>query len=155
MLRAQEDTVVAVCGERGQSPMTDETQSSPRYYLAAERTFLAWIRTGVGLMALGFVLARFGLFLQEFNLSQSNVRVASYGLSFWFGTSLIFLCVVACIFLTFTLSPPYRPFKERGNLFWPTFDSRDHCCTAAGGPGPGNDLLFDFHAPYCAKQHFQ
>ena len=31
-------------------------------YLAAERTLLAWIRTGLALMGFGFVVARFGLF---------------------------------------------------------------------------------------------
>ena len=67
--------------------MTDASPSSPRDYLATERTFLAWIRTGVALIGLGFVLARFGLFMQEFNYSQSNVRVAPYGLSLWFWTS--------------------------------------------------------------------
>lgn len=36
----------------------------PRVYLAAERTLLAWLRTGVGVMAFGFVIARFGLFLR-------------------------------------------------------------------------------------------
>ena len=35
-------------------------------YLAAERTLLAWIRTGLALMGFGFVVARFGIFLQEF-----------------------------------------------------------------------------------------
>ena len=35
-----------------------------------ERTFLAWIRTGLALMGLGFVLARFGIFLREFSLNQ-------------------------------------------------------------------------------------
>ena len=34
-------------------------------YLAAERTLLAWIRTGLALMGFGFVVARFGLFLQQ------------------------------------------------------------------------------------------
>ena len=33
----------------------------PRVYLAAERTFLAWIRTSVSLMGFGFVIARFAL----------------------------------------------------------------------------------------------
>lgn len=33
--------------------------------LAEERTFLAWIRTGIALMGFGFVVARFGLFLRE------------------------------------------------------------------------------------------
>ena len=36
-----------------------------RDYLAAERTVLAWIRTALSLMGFGFVVARFGLFLQE------------------------------------------------------------------------------------------
>ena len=37
--------------------------SDPRVYFAAERTLLAWIRTGITVMGLGFVVARFGLFL--------------------------------------------------------------------------------------------
>lgn len=35
----------------------------PRVYFAAERTFLAWVRSGIALMALGFVVSKFGLFL--------------------------------------------------------------------------------------------
>lgn len=44
----------------------------PRTYFAAERTFLAWIRTGLGLMGVGFALARFGLFLREFQANQHS-----------------------------------------------------------------------------------
>jgi putative membrane protein len=36
-----------------------------REHLANERTLLAWIRTAIALMGLGFVVARFGLFLRE------------------------------------------------------------------------------------------
>jgi putative membrane protein len=36
-----------------------------RDHLANERTFLAWIRTGLGLIGLGFVLSRMGLFLRQ------------------------------------------------------------------------------------------
>jgi putative membrane protein len=36
----------------------------PRVFFAAERTLLAWIRTGLAVMGLGFVVARFGLFLR-------------------------------------------------------------------------------------------
>jgi putative membrane protein len=35
----------------------------PRVFFAAERTLLAWVRTGLTIIALGFVVARFGLFL--------------------------------------------------------------------------------------------
>jgi putative membrane protein len=34
-------------------------------HLAAERTFLAWIRTSVSIISLGFVVAKFGLWLRE------------------------------------------------------------------------------------------
>jgi putative membrane protein len=37
--------------------------SDPRVFFAAERTLLAWIRTGLTIMGFGFVVARFGLFL--------------------------------------------------------------------------------------------
>ena len=36
-----------------------------RDHLANERTFLAWVRTALGLIGLGFVLARMGLFLGQ------------------------------------------------------------------------------------------
>ena len=67
-------------------------------YLAAERTLLAWIRTGLALMGFGFVVARFGLFLQEFQAVQHVPAVQSYGLSLWFGTALIAIGVAVNIF---------------------------------------------------------
>jgi putative membrane protein len=46
----------------------------PRVFFAAERTLLAWLRTGLTLMALGFVIARFGLFLQLLSLQAPGGR---------------------------------------------------------------------------------
>jgi putative membrane protein len=34
-------------------------------HLANERTFLAWIRTGIGIMAFGFVVVKFSLFIKQ------------------------------------------------------------------------------------------
>jgi len=69
-------------------------------YLAAERTVLAWIRTGIALMGLGFVLARFGLFLQEFNHLQPDFQVKQYGVSLWIGIALILMGVSVCLLST-------------------------------------------------------
>ena len=74
--------------------MTGQSTSGPSDYLAAERTFLAWIRTGLALMGFGFVVARFGLFLQALETGQSTYQARPYGLSFWFGTALIVLGVI-------------------------------------------------------------
>lgn len=72
-------------------------QGSATDYLAAERTVLAWIRTGIALMGLGFVLARFGLFLQEFNHMQPGFRVRSHAISLWIGVALILMGVTVCL----------------------------------------------------------
>jgi putative membrane protein len=71
-----------------------------RDYLAAERTFLAWIRTGLSLMGFGFVVARFGLFLQQVRMVEPGLQTHSYGLSLWFGTVLIAVGVIVDIFAT-------------------------------------------------------
>jgi putative membrane protein len=42
----------------------------PRVFFAAERTLLAWVRTGLTIMAFGFVVARFGLFLRLLSVQQ-------------------------------------------------------------------------------------
>ena len=40
------------------------SESDPRVFFAAERTLLAWLRTGLTIIALGFVVSRFGLFVR-------------------------------------------------------------------------------------------
>jgi len=67
-------------------------------YLAAERTLLAWIRTGLALMGLGFVVARFGLFLQQLMVIRSEQPAPSQGLSPLFGTAIIALGVAVNAF---------------------------------------------------------
>jgi putative membrane protein len=69
-------------------------QDDPRVYFAAERTFLAWIRTGLGLMGVGFAVSRFGLFLREMRGSDVNSPVHTTGLSVYSGVALVALGVL-------------------------------------------------------------
>jgi uncharacterized protein (DUF302 family)/uncharacterized membrane protein YidH (DUF202 family) len=79
-------------------PAEPEKKAGLSDYLAAERTLLAWIRTGLALMGFGFVVARFGLFLQQLEVIQNSAREHSYGLSLWFGTALMVVGVITNLF---------------------------------------------------------
>ena len=80
---------------RGESP--PRAAEDPRVPLAAERTLLAWVRTGLAMMGFGFVVARFGLFLRELEAASGRPPKPSTGLSLWIGTALILLGVAATV----------------------------------------------------------
>ena len=65
--------------------------------MAAERTFLAWIRTGIALMGFGFVVARFGLFLRELTLAGTPQRLPNISFSLPIGIGLIFFGILVII----------------------------------------------------------
>jgi putative membrane protein len=77
--------------------MDKPAEQDPRVYFAAERTFLAWIRTGLALMGIGFAVSRFGLFLRELGASESHLSVHATGLSQWSGVALVGLGVIVNI----------------------------------------------------------
>src|SRR5947199_9392429 len=74
-----------------QSATIDETKRATEY-LANERTFLAWIRTSVAVMSLGFVLARFSVWLRELSAQgQTQVPVHRGGISLPIGVAMMIL----------------------------------------------------------------
>jgi putative membrane protein len=50
-----------------------------RDHLANERTFLAWVRTSITIIALGFVVAKFGILLREVGGSHVQSLTARAG----------------------------------------------------------------------------
>ncbi len=63
-----------------------------RVHMANERTFLAWIRTSIGIMAFGFVVEKFALFLRQVSYFLGREAAAPPGAySSFFGIFLIML----------------------------------------------------------------
>jgi putative membrane protein len=80
--------------------MPNSPEQDPRVYFAAERTFLAWIRTGLGLMGVGFAVSRFGLFLREFSATEHTPIQTSTTHSVITGVALVALGVLINITAT-------------------------------------------------------
>jgi len=64
-------------------------QGSASDHLANERTFLAWIRTSIGLMAFGFAVAKFTLFVRQLTYSVQKQVLPSHGYSNLLGMLLV------------------------------------------------------------------
>jgi putative membrane protein len=69
------------------TPPQPTNPNATRDHLANERTLLAWVRTCVAIVALGFVVARFGLVLRE--LGAATARHSSILLSTGLGVALV------------------------------------------------------------------
>lgn len=81
------------------------SSSRPRDHMANERTFLAWIRTCIGIMALGFVVEKFTLFIKQIALLLGRHHLPMLphpsavvqGYSSIFGVFLVALGVLICL----------------------------------------------------------
>lgn len=86
--------------------------NDPRVFFAAERTLLAWTRTGITLMGFGFVIERFGLFLHM--LMAIEGKQWQRGASFWVGICFILLGAIvefASVFQYRSVLKTLRPIE--------------------------------------------
>jgi putative membrane protein len=70
--------------------------NDPRVLFAAERTLLAWNRTSISWMVFGFVIERFGLFLEL--AGKEEATVLQRHVSFIIGESFVFLASIVAIY---------------------------------------------------------
>ncbi|MGH8217271.1 MAG: YidH family protein [Steroidobacteraceae bacterium] len=111
-------------------------------YYAAERTLFAWVRTALGMMALGFVIDRFGLVLRMLPRQAGSAEGPAQH-SFWAGTVLVLggwarsatwraLCCVRCRNggrhrVLSCDAKVLRPPASRGTPSWMLQESKGEC----------------------------
>jgi inner membrane protein YidH len=99
-------------GEPQQEP---PSPSRTRDHLANERTLLAWVRTSIAVIGLGFIVARFGLLLRE--LGATNPRPLPTGVSTVFGVALT-ACGVVVLLLSLQRYRTVGEGIERNDYNW-------------------------------------
>jgi len=98
--------------------MTD--LDDPRVLFAAERTLLAWQRTAIALMGFGFVVERFGLFLQV--VANQPLSMAQRGFSLWLGVFLLAIGAAVSVVSALQFRSIVRGVGDRVALkgrYWP------------------------------------
>jgi len=67
-----------------------------RDHLANERTFLAWVRTGIAVVVFGFAIGRFAIAMRQLTQIEGH-PLRTTGLSVWMGMSSIIAGVVMVV----------------------------------------------------------
>ena len=70
------------------TPLPDPQKTTE--HLAVERNFLAWVRTSIAVISLGFVVAKFGVWLREIGAQLNpQMQVHSTGMSLPIGIGMM------------------------------------------------------------------
>ena len=93
-------------------PDQQDSERDPRLRLAAERTLLAWIRTGLALMGFGFIVSKFGLFLKELSSFQNHTPIRATGFSMILGIALVILGILVQLLAARDYAQFLRRYKK-------------------------------------------
>jgi len=104
-----------------------------RVHMANERTFLAWIRTSIGIMAFGFVVEKFALFTRQMAVilgksTMGNAQFPSHGYSAILG---IFLVGLGTVMAALSFVRYKKVQKQIDTDTWKTSSTLDALLTLA------------------------
>jgi putative membrane protein len=83
---------------KGSVPASGSNPNRARDHLANERTFLAWIRTGIAGVVFGFAIGRFAIAIRQWMALQGQGNTAATtGISVWFGMTAVLGGALICV----------------------------------------------------------
>jgi len=77
-------------------------------HLANERTFLAWVRTGIAIVVFGFAIGRFAIAIRQFMQIEGRANTST-GFTAWFGA----IAIVFGVLLTLAGLVRYRQTRSQ------------------------------------------
>jgi putative membrane protein len=90
-----------------------EKKGNPSDHLANERTLLAWTRTSIGIMAFGFVVVKFSLFVKQISLVLGKeYAIHSRGISALVGILLVGVGAATTVFSYVRYKRTEKQLKE-------------------------------------------
>jgi putative membrane protein len=101
--------------------LDDSSNSHSQQHLANQRTFLAWLRTCIALIGLGFVVSRFGLLLspifvgEDASIATTNPATAfesSTRFSSFIGTGMVVLGIIFTVFALRNYIYTYKSIEQ-------------------------------------------
>ena len=121
--------------------MADVAGNDPRVHFAAERTFLAWIRTVFSLMGFEFCGGALRIVSQRNKRPHPELGVKSYGFSLWAGSAMVLLGAMMNLGSSRAASrgdPQNQSWREHRHA---TVVDRDRCRNRARISGHRNGRL--------------
>lgn len=88
--------------------------------MSNERTFLSWVRTGIGIMVFGFVIVKFSLFVNQLPASFfQEANIPKNGLTIIIGIALVFTGAIT-IFLSYWKYRQTHKLLQKGEYLYST-----------------------------------
>lgn len=88
--------------------------------LSNERTFLSWIRTGIGIMVFGFVIVKFSLFVNQLpSTFFKDSAIPKNGFTIFIGIALVFTGAVM-ILLSYLKYKQTHKLLQKGEYLYST-----------------------------------
>lgn len=88
-------------------------------HMANERTFLSWVRTGIGIMVFGFVIVKFSLFVNQLPDSFHESGIPKNGFTIFLGIALV-LTGALTILLSYWKYKQTHKLLQKGEYLYST-----------------------------------